>query len=206
LSGQDEPLYPEIEPYRHHRVAVSGGHELHVEESGNPRGLPVVILHSRPGAGAKPGQRRTFDPAAFRIMMLDQRGAGRSTPHADVGGNTTEAHVADLETVRMHLGIDRWLVAGGSWGRCLALCYGETHLERCLGYRIRHLSAEIVQGRYDTVTPMATAWRLKNAWPEAHFTIVDEANPVATPRALALSRALREATDRLRDTVLAEAA
>jgi proline iminopeptidase len=325
LSSKDESLYPLIEPYRSFRLPVGEGHELQVEESGNPGGLPVVFLHGGPGAGTKPTQRQTFDPAAFRIVTFDQRGAGRSTPHAVLDGNTTQDLVADIECLRVHLGIARWLVAGGSWGSCLALCYGEAHPERCLGFRlhgifmgsaaeidwwfngsrmifpdkweafanfvpeperddllgayarrlvsddpaecfaaavslrtysaatqtflpdpehvaslnepmaalavarlfthycvnrfflepgqilrdlprIRHLPAEIVQGRYDTVTPMATAWALKRAWPEAQLTIVDAANHVATSAAPALSHALRAATDRLRQTVLADAA
>lgn len=313
-------LYPEIEPYNTFRLAVGDGHELYVEESGNPQGIPVVFLHGGPGGGVKPSQRRTFDPAAFRIVLFDQRGAGRSTPVAELAGNTTAALVADIERIRTHLGIERWLVTGGSWGSCLGLAYGQAHPQRCLGFRlhgiflarraeadwwfhgvraifpdhwdefaahvpegerhdllaayyrrltsadldvclaaaqrlrtfsaktqtflpddehvraltepmaalavarlfthycvngafledgqliggldrIRHLPAEIVQGRYDTVTPMVTAWDLKKAWPEARFTIVDEANHVATARAPALGEALRAATDRLRDSL-----
>lgn len=309
---------------RSRRLKVDDLHELHVEESGNPRGMPVVVLHGGPGAGIRPGSTRSFDPDAFRIITFDQRGAGRSTPHAELAGNITPALVADIERVREALGIDRWLVAGGSWGSCLALAYGEAHPERCLGFRlhgiflasraevdwwfqgcrvlfpdcweafagfvpeaerddlltayhrrltgedpelrlaaaislrtfsawtqtflpdpehvasltepkaalavarifthycingaflepghllrdlgrIRHLPAEIVQGRYDIVTPMATAWALHRAWPEARFTIVDEANHAATDRAPALSRALRAATDRLRDAVASAA-
>ncbi|WP_230983044.1 prolyl aminopeptidase [Inquilinus limosus] len=310
---------------RTHRLKVDDLHELHVEESGTPRGLPVVVLHGGPGAGLRPGSTRSFDPAAFRIVAFDQRGAGRSTPHAELAGNTTQALVADIERVRQALGIDRWLVAGGSWGSCLALAYGQAHPERCLGFRlhgiflasraeidwwfqgcrvlfpdrwedfagfvpeeergdlltayhrrligedpklrlaaairlrtfsawtqtflpdpehvasltepkaalavarifthycvngaflapgqllrgldrIRHLPAEIVQGRYDTVTPMETAWALHRAWPEARFTIVDEANHAATDRAPALTQALRAATDRLRDALASAAA
>lgn len=310
---------------RSRRLKVDDLHELHVEESGDPRGLPVVVLHGGPGAGIRPSSTRSFDPAAFRIVAFDQRGAGRSTPHAGLEGNTIQALVADIERVREALGIDRWLVAGGSWGSCLALAYGQAHPQRCLGFRlhgvylasraeiewwfqgcraifpdrweefagfvpeaergdlltayyrrltgedpelrlaaairlrtfsawtqtflpdpehvagltepkaalavarifthycvngaflepgqllrgldrIRHLPAEIVQGRYDTVTPMATAWALHRAWPEARFTIVDEANHAATDRAPALTQALRAATDRLRDALASAAA
>lgn len=325
MSAYDDVLYPVLEPYRAFRLAVGGPHELHVETSGNPDGIPVVFLHGGPGGGTKPAQRRTFDPAVFKIVTFDQRGAGKSTPHAELDGNTTQDLIADLERIRSHLGIERWLVTGGSWGSCLGLAYGQSHPERCLGFRlhgifmaqrseidwwfqgsrmifpdhweafaefvpeaerhdlllayykrltsddaglraaaaislrtfsaqtqtflpdpdhvatltdpdaalaisrifthycmngaflpsgqllndigrIRHLPAEVVQGRYDTVTPMSTAWQLKKAWPEARFTIVTEANHAATPNAPALSQALREATDRLRDVMLAKAA
>lgn len=325
VADDGNGLYPSGEPYRSLRLAVGEGHELLVEESGNPDGIPAVFLHGGPGAGSKPVQRRSFDPAAFRLVTFDQRGAGRSQPSAALAGNTTQALIADLERIRSHLGIERWLVAGGSWGSCLGLAYAQAHPERCLGLRlhgiflaepaeidwwfhgsrtifpdhweafagfvpegergdllrayhrrltgpdaelqlaaaislrsfsgrtqtflpdeghvaaltepaaalalarifthycvngaflepgqllrdiarIRHLPCEIVQGRYDIVTPMCTAWRLKSAWPEARFTIVTQANHAATPSAPALGIALREATDRLRDALPALAA
>ena len=317
MHGPDG-LYPPIEPYRVHRLAVDEPHELHVEECGAPDGLPVVFLHGGPGAGAKPAQRRTFDPARFRAVLFDQRGCGRSTPSAELAGNDTAALVADIERVREHLVIERWLVAGGSWGSLLALAYATAHPDRCLGLRLhgvflgsarevrwwfhgigrffpeafadfaghvpegergdllaayharltdpdpavqmataqalrgfsartqtlvpspahiaaltepraaleiarlfthycahgffmpedgplagvealRHLPCEIVQGRYDVVTPPEGALRLHAAWPEARLTMVDLANHVATPEAPALSAALSEATDRLAD-------
>lgn len=301
---------------RDFRLAVGDGHELSGLVTGNPQGLPVVFLHGGPGAGFKRSQAETFDPAVCRIVLFDQRGAGRSTPHAQTRANTTEELVADIERIREHLGIERWLVAGGSWGSCLALCYGAAHPERCLGFRLhgiflaareeiewwfhgsavifpdyweefaefipeaergdllgayhrrlhgpdedlrlraaialrtfsartqtlvpdqahiaalnqplaalaiarlfthycvngafvepgailagverlRHLPCEIVQGRYDTVTPMATAWKLRRVWPEARFTIVPEANHVATAAAPALRIALTQASSRL---------
>lgn len=325
MSDEQNALYEAVEPYHSLRLPVGDGHELHVELSGNPDGIPAVFLHGGPGGGTKPAQRRTFDPATFRIVTFDQRGAGRSRPSAELAGNTTQTLIADLERIREHLGIERWLVTGGSWGSCLGLAYGQAHPERCLGFRlhgifmaeraeidwwfhgsrtifpdhweifanfvpeaersdllgayyrrltgpdreqqlaaavalrtfsgntqtflpdaehvaaltepeaalalarifthycvngaflepgqllrdvsrIRHLPAEIVQGRYDIVTPMCTAWRLKTAWPEARFTIVTEANHAATPNAPALSLALRDATDRLRDSMPALAA
>ena len=315
MHGSDG-LYPPIEPYRVHRLRVDDVHELHVEECGAPGGLPAVFLHGGPGAGAKPAQRRTFDPARFRAVLFDQRGCGRSTPSAELAGNDTAALVADIERVREHLGIGRWLVAGGSWGSLLALAYAAAHPDRCLGLRLhgvflgsarevrwwfhgigrffpeafadfaghvpegergdllaayharltdpdpavhmaaaralrgfsartqtlvpspahiaaltepraaleiarlfahycangffvpedgplagvealRHLPCEIVQGRYDVVTPPETALRLHAAWPEARLTMVDLANHVATPEAPALSAALSEAADRL---------
>jgi len=315
-------LYPAIEPYATHRLKVGVLHELYIEESGNPQGIPVVFLHGGPGAGSKPGQRCTFDPAMFRIVLFDQRGAGRSTPIAELAVNTTDALISDIESIRKFLGIGRWLVTGGSWGSCLALAYGQAHPERCLGFRlhgiflarrfesdwwfhgvrslfpdywddfagyvpeeerndllaayykrltsddidtcldaarrlrtfsartqtflpdeahvqaltepmvalavsrlfthycingaflreglleridlIRDIPAEIVQGRYDTVTPMISAWDLKKAWPEARFTVVTEANHVISDHSPALGTALREATDRLRGTLLAD--
>lgn len=314
-------LYAAIEPYATHRLSVEIPHELYVEESGNPDGIPVVFLHGGPGGGSKPSQRCTFDPAVFRIILFDQRGAGRSMPTATLTVNTTQALIADLETIREFLKIERWLVTGGSWGSCLGLAYGQAHPERCLGFRlhgiflarrleidwwfqgvraifpdhwdafaeyippderhdllaayyrrltstdidlcleaahhlrtfsartqtflpdevhvqaltepmaalalsrlfthycvngaflqrdllqgmdrIRDLPAEIIQGRYDTVTPMISAWDLKKAWPEARFTLVTEANHVSSDRSPALAIALREATDRLRDNLTA---
>lgn len=298
------------------RLAVGDGHELSGVVLGDPDGLPVVFLHGGPGGGYKRTQADTFDLARHRVVLFDQRGAGASAPHAETRANTTAHLVADIERIREHLGIERWLVAGGSWGSCLALVYGAAHPERCLGFRlhgiflasrpeiewwfqgsatifpdywedfanfvsesergdllaayhrrlhgedeamrlaaaialrtysartqtlvpdeahvanlnepeaalavarlfthycingaflqpgavlagidrIRHLPAEIVQGRYDIVTPMATAWRLHRAWPEARFTIVPEANHVATTGAPALKLALSEASERL---------
>jgi proline iminopeptidase len=123
-------LHPEIEPYAEHRLAVGDGHQLHLEESGNPGGKPVVVLHGGPGAGTSPKQRRFFDPARYRIVLVDQRGCGQSTPHAAVEHNTTWDLVADLERVREHLGVARWMVFGGSWGSTLALAYAESHPAR----------------------------------------------------------------------------
>lgn len=314
----DDGLYPPIQPYRTHRLAVDPPHVLHVEESGNPDGIPVLFLHGGPGAGCKPTQRRTFDPARFRIVLFDQRGCGRSEPSAELAGNTTQALIADIETIRVHLGIDRWLVTGGSWGSFLALAYAIAHPGACLGLRlhgvflgspdavrfwfhgigrffpeafadfagqvpedqrddllsayyrrlidpdpavhlpaahalrgfsartqtlranpahiaaltepraalevsrlfahycangfflppgalldsvpgIAHLPCEIVQGRYDVVTPPEAAFAVHRAWPGSRLTMVDLANHVATPEAPALGAELRAAADRLAD-------
>jgi proline iminopeptidase len=130
-------FYPEIQPYVRHTLAMDAPHQLYVEESGNPEGIPVVFLHGGPGAGCEPFQRRFFDPARYRIVLFDQRGCGRSTPHAELGGNTTQELVADIERIREHLGIARWLVFGGSWGSTLGLVYAETHPERVLGLVLR---------------------------------------------------------------------
>ncbi len=314
----DDGLYPATEPYRTHRLAVEPPHVLHVEESGNPEGMPALFLHGGPGAGSRPAQRRTFDPARFRLVLFDQRGCGRSEPSAELAGNTTQALIGDIEAIRAHLGIDRWLVTGGSWGSYLALAYAIAHPGACLGLRlhgvflgspdavrfwfhgigrffpeafeafaahvpeaergdllaayhrrlidpdpavhlpaaqalrgfsartqtllpsaahiaalteprsaleisrlfahycangffqpegalldglpaITHLPCEIVQGRYDVVTPPESAFAVHRAWPGSRLSMVDLANHVATPEAPALGAALRAATDRLAD-------
>lgn len=130
-------LYPEIQPYSQFRLAVEEPHVLYVEESGNPRGIPVVFLHGGPGAGSQPWHRRFFDPEKYRIVVYDQRGSGKSTPHAELRGNTTPRLVDDLEQLREHLGIEQWLVFGGSWGSTLALAYAEAHPGRVLGLILR---------------------------------------------------------------------
>jgi len=293
--------YPPIEPYRIGRLRVSELHELYFEECGNPEGKPVVFLHGGPGFGTEPNHRRFFDPERYRIVLFDQRGCGKSTPHASLVDNTTWHLVEDIERLRRHLGIERWQVFGGSWGSTLALAYAETHPQRvtelvlrgiflirkseidwfyqrgasalyadawekylepipedergdllsafhrrlthddpsvrmraakawstwegstsCLlpntslidktagdefaiafariechyfvhgawvdGERdllanvgkIRHIPAVIVQGRYDVVCPMESAWALHRAWPEAELKLVQEAGHSAT--------------------------
>ncbi|KAB0264153.1 prolyl aminopeptidase [Microvirga brassicacearum] len=323
FSAWDGEVQEAVTTIQKFRLRVSDLHELHVEEHGNPNGTPIVFLHGGPGGGTSPAQILSFDPTRFRIISFDQRGAGRSTPSAEIAENTTSALISDLEVIRERLQIERWFVAGGSWGSCLALAYGEAHPERCLGFRlhgiflagpadidwwfhgsrmifpdhwesfasfipanerhdllsayyrrlvsddpetrlaaaislrtfsattqtflpdpdhvsrliepaaalavsrifthycmngaflepdqliknidcIRHLPCEIVQGRYDTVTPMASAWALAKAWPEARFTIVTEANHQSTRGPMA--EALREAADRLSFTLATAAA
>jgi proline iminopeptidase len=296
MTFERRSLYPEITPFRTGTLAVSPLHTLYFEECGNPNGKPVVFLHGGPGGGCSVKSRRFFDPERYRIVMVDQRGAGRSTPYAELTDNTTWHLVADLETLRTHLGIDRWQVFGGSWGSTLALAYAQTHPERVSelvlrgifmlrrwelewfyqkgcdaifpdawehflaaiplaergdlmsayyrrltssdrevqlqaakawsvwegstsflktdpGYvaltdsaefaiafarieahyfvhggfmtsdsqlldnveKIRHIPTVIVQGRYDVVCPMRSAWDLHRAWPEAELIIVDDA-------------------------------
>ncbi len=310
-------LYPPIEPYRTGRLKVSPVHELYFEESGNPKGKPVVFVHGGPGAGTDGKQRRFFDPDAYRIVLFDQRGAGKSTPHASLEDNTTWHLVQDMEQLREHLGIDTWQVFGGSWGSTLALAYAQKHPERvtelvlrgifllrkqeidwfyqrgadalfpdawepyvaaippeerhdfvrayykrltsddaqvrkaaakawsiwegCTSYlfinsdtiarygadefadafariechyfinrgfmrtdaqlledvpRIRHIPAVIVQGRYDVVCPMESAWALHRAWPEAEFRVIPDAGHSAYEPGN--TSALIEATDRFR--------
>jgi len=315
--GTRRGYYPTIEPYRTGRLRVSAVHEIYWEESGNPKGKPAVFLHGGPGFGSEPNHRRFFDPARYRIVLFDQRGCGKSTPHASLEENTTWDLVADIEKLRVELGIERWLVFGGSWGSTLALAYAEAHPERvtelvlrgiflirkseidwfyqggasalyadawekyvepipeaergdllrachrrltgdderermraakawsiwegstsCLmpnegliaktagdafalafariecHYfvhgawlegerellrnvgRIRHIPATIVQGRYDVVCPMETAWALHRAWPEASFKLVQDAGHSATEPGIL--HELVEATDRYR--------
>jgi proline iminopeptidase len=310
-------LYPSIEPHRTGRLRVSDVHEIYFEESGSPQGKPVLFLHGGPGFGTEPGHRRFFDPTAYRIVLFDQRGCGKSTPHASLVDNTTWHLVADIEALRAHLGIERWQVFGGSWGSTLALAYAETHPARvtelvlrgiflvrpseiawfyqrgasalypdawekyvepipederddllrafyrrlthddpdvrmraakawsvwegttsCLfpnralidkttgdafaiafariecHYfvssawvdgprdllanvpRIRHIPAVIVQGRYDVVCPMETAWALHRAWPEADLRVVQDAGHSASEPGNV--HELIEATDRFR--------
>jgi proline iminopeptidase len=312
-------LYPPIEPYRTLRLRVSELHELHLEESGRPDGAPVVFLHGGPGAGTSPVHRQLFDPAAYRIVLFDQRGCGRSTPHASLEENTTWDLVADIERIREHLGIERWVVFGGSWGSTLALAYAGRHPDRVRALvlrgifllrphelrwfyqegasfvfpdawedfvapippaergdllaayhrrltgddpealagaarawstwegttshllrdqaaidefsedesaravariechyfvnggfferpdqllegidRIRGIPAVIVQGRYDMVCPMTTAWDLRRRWPEARFEVVPDAGhsalePGITARLVAATDELRPA-------------
>ena len=311
------PFYPPITPYRRGRLRVSAHHELYFEESGNPRGKPVVFLHGGPGAGTSPSMRRFFNPRRYRIVLFDQRGCGRSRPHASLVENTTWDRVADIERLREHLGIRRWQVFGGSWGSTLALAYAQTHPQRVTelvlrgifllrrselewfyqdelgaaslfpdlwasyvaqiprrerrdmmrayyrrltsrsaavraraahawsvweaatshlrpdpadvarfgdpevaaafariechyfvnrGFleredqllrgvrRIRHIPAVIVQGRYDVICPMRSAWDLHRAWPEAELRVVADAGHSAFEPGIA--RELVAATDR----------
>jgi proline iminopeptidase len=130
MSPPLRSLYPEIEPFDSGFLKVSALHTLYYEQSGNPNGKPVVFLHGGPGGGTNPKCRRFFDPAVYRIVLFDQRGCGKSTPHAELTDNTTWDLVADIERLRGHLAIDRWQVFGGSWGSTLALAYAQTHPDK----------------------------------------------------------------------------
>ena len=310
-------FYPDLQPFNRGRLRVSGLHEIYYEECGNPGGKPVVVLHGGPGGGISPFLRQLHDPAAYRIVLFDQRGCGASTPHAELAENTTWDLVADMERLRLHLGITRWQVVGGSWGSTLALAYAETHPDtvtelilrgiftirqreiawfyqrgadalfpdvwegfvapipqaerhdllsayhrRLTGAdravqlacarawsaweaatvsllpdakrvadfsedhfalafariechyfinrgffgrdgdliagagKLRAVPGVIVQGRYDVVTPMETAWALHRAWPEAEFILVPDAGHTATDPGL--TDALVRATDGFR--------
>jgi proline iminopeptidase len=129
-TRQAEVLYPPFEAYRTGYLNVTGNHRIYFEESGNPKGKPAVFLHGGPGGGTEPKMRRFFNPAKYRVVLFDQRGCGRSRPHDSLVNNTTWDLVADIEALREHLAIDRWLVFGGSWGSTLALAYAETHPKR----------------------------------------------------------------------------
>ena len=129
-TGTRLTLYPALEPNRTGYLTTGDGHEIYYEESGNPKGKPVVMIHGGPGGGTNPTMRRYHDPRLHRIVLFDQRGCGRSTPHASLDNNTTWHLVADMERIRAHLGIERWQLFGGSWGSTLALAYAQTHPER----------------------------------------------------------------------------
>jgi proline iminopeptidase len=135
MSRRD--LFPPIEPYATGTLAVDARHTLYWEEVGNPRGMPVVFLHGGPGAGATPTHRRFFDPASYRIIIFDQRGAGRSMPLGELTDNTTAHLVADIEALRRHFAVERWVVFGGSWGSTLALSYAIAHPARCRALILR---------------------------------------------------------------------
>ena len=308
-------LYPPIEPYNQRKLKVSELHTIHYEESGNPQGKPVIFLHGGPGGGIAPMYRQYFDPEKWRIIIFAQRGCGQSTPYAELKENTTWDLVSDIEKLRNHLNIAKWVVFGGSWGSTLALAYSQTHPDSCKGLilrgifmlrsseirwfyqegasyiypdaweeylkpipeterddllsafykrltsedrevrltaakawsiweastsklipsttsqerfgmaefaeafariechyfvnqgffnrenqllenidRIRHLPAVIVQGRYDIVCPMKTAWELHQAWQEAEFVLIPDAgHSVSEP---GIKDALIKATDR----------
>lgn len=123
-------LYPLVEPFDQQMLDVGQGHRLYVEQCGQPDGIPVVVLHGGPGGGCSPTMRRFFDPSSYRAVLFDQRGCGRSKPAASVQHNTTQHLIADIELIRQHLGIERWIVFGGSWGATLALAYAQAHPDR----------------------------------------------------------------------------
>lgn len=132
-------LYPDIKPYVRHTLAVEPPHQLYVEECGNPGGLPILFLHGGPGHGCRPQHRCFFDPDIYRVILFDQRGCGRSQPHSDLEKNTTGALLADMEQIRKHLKVKRWLIFGGAWGSALGLLYGETYPNRVLGFILRSI-------------------------------------------------------------------
>ena len=174
-------LYPEIEPYRTHRIAVDEIHDLYVEECGNPDGLPVVFLHGGPGAGLSAYHRRFFDPKRYRIVLFDQRGAGKSTPHAELRNNTTWHLVVDIETIREHLGIERWVVFGGSWGSTLALAYAQQHPERTIGLVLRGIFlARPPELRWFNELDGGASWIFPERWAtyESHIPMEERDNMI----------------------------
>ncbi len=165
--------YPLVEAYRSHRLKVSALHEIYVEESGNPQGKPALFVHGGPGGGCEPWHRQFFDPQKYRIVLFDQRGCGRSTPRAELRENTTWDLIADMERIRTELGIDRWLVFGGSWGSTLSLAYAETHPEQVSALVLRGIflmrRAEIQWFYQDGCN-----WIYPDAW-EAYRDAIPEA-------------------------------
>ncbi|KAF1016251.1 MAG: Proline iminopeptidase [Stenotrophomonas maltophilia] len=165
-------FYPPITPFREHRIAVDALHTLHVEECGTPQGIPVLFLHGGPGAGVSPLHRRFFDPARYHIVLIDQRGSGRSTPFGELRDNTTAHLVADIETVRAQLGIERWLVFGGSWGSTLALAYAQAHPQRATGLIVRGIYlGRAEENRWFNETDGGARWVFPERWDayEAHI-------------------------------------
>lgn len=166
-------LYPPAEPYDHGMLAVGDGNEIYWETCGNPDGAPVVFVHGGPGGGVLPGFRRYFDPAAYRIVLFDQRNCGRSLPHAsglDVAweANTTPHLAADMEALREHLGIERWLVFGGSWGTTLGLAYGQAHPERVTGFVLRGVYLARPEDEAWTFSPTGLARLFPDEWAPFH--------------------------------------
>ncbi|MBM85026.1 MAG: prolyl aminopeptidase [Rhodospirillaceae bacterium] len=160
-------LFPDVEPTRFGHLPVGGIHQIYWEELGNPDGLPVIFLHGGPGSGIAKTHRRFFDPSAYRIVLFDQRGAGKSWPVADTRENTTADLVSDIEALRTHLSIEEWLVFGGSWGSTLALAYGESYPARCLGFVLRG----IFLGRRSEIDWFL--YGMGQIFPEAHRKLLE---------------------------------
>ena len=156
-------LYPPIEPFETGYLDAGGGHKVYFERCGNPKGAPAVFLHGGPGAGCSPAQRRLFDPARYCVTLFDQRGCGRSTPHASLEANTTWDLVADIEALRERFGHDRWLVFGGSWGSTLALAYAQTHPERVSGLIVRGIFT-LTRAEVDWYYQGGAAWLFPDLW------------------------------------------
>jgi proline iminopeptidase len=155
--------YPPIEPYQTHRVRVSDLHELYVEECGNRAGTPVVFVHGGPGGGVEPWHRQFFNPQKYRIVLFDQRGCGKSTPHAELRENTTWDLVEDMERIRKLLGIDKWVVFGGSWGSTLALTYAQAHPEGCRALVLRGIFL-LRRAEIDWFYQGGANWIYPDAW------------------------------------------
>lgn len=170
-------LYPPIEPYEHGVLPVGDGHELYWEACGNPEGKPAVFLHGGPGGGCTPDHRRYFDPERYRILLFDQRGCGRSTPHAsdpaaDLSSNTTWHLVADIERLRESFGIERWQVFGGSWGSTLALAYAEAHPQRVAELVLRGIFT-LRRGEIDWFYQNGASQLFPDAW-ERYLSVIPE--------------------------------
>jgi proline iminopeptidase len=158
-------LYPPIEPHDHGLLDVGDGHQVYWEVCGNPKGKPVVFLHGGPGGGCGPSHRRLFNPEKYRIVLFDQRGCGRSLPHANLDANTTWDLVADIERLRELLGIERWQVFGGSWGSTLALAYAQTHPQRVTELVLRGIFL-LRQAELDWYYQEGASWMVPDRWDE----------------------------------------
>ncbi len=156
-------LYPAIEPFESGRLDTGEDHQVYWERCGNPEGLPAVFLHGGPGAGCSPAHRRLFDPKRYCVTLFDQRGCGRSTPHASLENNTTWHLTADIEHLRERFGVDRWLVFGGSWGSTLALAYAEQHPDRVSGLIVRGIFT-LTQAELDWYYQGGAAWLFPDQW------------------------------------------
>ncbi|AKH68529.1 proline iminopeptidase [Spongiibacter sp. IMCC21906] len=189
-----QALYPDIKPFRSHHMAVEPPHILYVEEAGNPDGIPVVFLHGGPGAGLSPKARCFFDPERYRIILFDQRGSGRSEPHACLENNTTQGLITDMEVIRDSLGIERWILFGGSWGSTLALAYAQCYPERVNAMilrgiflcRLRELNWFYCEGGASRIFPdywqdftEGVVRRDKESWIEAYHRALHADNEVA---------------------------
>ena len=164
MSSRDRfGLYPPIEPYRHGRLAASGGHNLYYEECGKRDGKPVLIVHGGPGGGSNPTMRRYHDPSRYRIILLDQRGCGRSTPHASLNENTTWHLIDDMEQLRREIGVERWQILGGSWGSTLALAYAQQHPERVQELVLRGIFL-LRKAELDWFYREGANWLFPDAW------------------------------------------
>lgn len=172
-SARRRELYPAIEANVTGYLDVGDGHQLYYEECGNPDGKPVVVLHGGPGAGCSPPMRQFFDPEAYRIVLFDQRGSGKSKPHADIDNNTTWHVVADIERLRNQLGLERWQVFGGSWGSTLGLAYAQTHPERVTELVLRGIFT-VRQQELDWLYRFGTSELFPEAWRALNALIPDE--------------------------------
>ncbi|KTC68255.1 proline iminopeptidase [Legionella birminghamensis] len=202
IQSQETYLFPAIKPYKEDYLSVSSLHKLWYAEYGNPKGRPVVVLHGGPGAGCGDNDMRFFDPAYWRIILLDQRGAKRSQPFGEMRENTTQDLIADLERLREHLQIKQWLVFGGSWGSALALAYGEAHPDKVTGFILRGIflgrqreSNQLLYGMRDT---FPDAWQefsdfipaeKRDDLGDAYYQLVMNTDPgIALPAAKALMK------------------
>jgi len=169
------PLYPDIEPFASHHIemeTLTNGtqHSVYIEQCGNPDGIPVVFLHGGPGSGCRPQHRRYFDPNLYHIILFDQRGCGRSGPHGELENNTMAYLIADMEAIRQHLDVERWLVFGGSWGATLGLCYAQQHPQTVLSLILRG----VFLGRQQDIDWVYAEGGASNLFPDAWQRLVED--------------------------------